>query len=81
LQFFSSPEADPSGFGEGQKFKGQKSVTTNDSGNATFTFQTRKKVPKGQFVTATATVTAVNPEATDQTKGDTSEFSEAKEVT
>ena len=43
------------GFGEGQKFKGQKSVTTNASGNTTFTFNTRKKVAKGQVVSATAT--------------------------
>jgi CSLREA domain-containing protein len=80
LQFFGSPEADgtpstcgPSGFGtgkfgEGKMFLGQKSVKTDSSGNATFTFSTKKKVPKGQVVTATAT---------NQTTGDTSEFSEA----
>jgi len=78
VQFFGSPEADPSGFGEGKKFLGQKSVNTNNDGDATFTFQTRKKVPKGQFVTATATVTATaSPTATDQSVGDTSEFSKA----
>ena len=71
LRFFSSPAADPSGFGEGQKFKGSKSVTTNSSGNATFTFKTKKKVAKGQFVSATATRTAT---------GDTSEFSLGKQV-
>jgi hypothetical protein len=43
-------------------------VKTDSSGNASFTFSTKKKVPKGQVVTATAT---------DQTTGDTSEFSEA----
>jgi hypothetical protein len=71
VQFFGSPVADPSGNGEGKKFLGQKSVTTNSSGDATFTFQTRKKVPKGQVVTATAT---------DQSTGDTSEFSAARSV-
>jgi CSLREA domain-containing protein len=76
LQFFSSPEADNlpnppytiTGHGEGKTFLGQKSVRTNSSGDATFTFQTRKKVPNGQVVTATAT---------DKSTGDTSEFSKA----
>jgi CSLREA domain-containing protein len=68
VQFFGSPVADPSGNGEGKKFLGQKSVKTDSSGDASFTFQTRKKVPNGQVVTATAT---------DQSTGDTSEFSKA----
>jgi CSLREA domain-containing protein len=76
LQFFSSPDADNlpnppytiTGHGEGKTFLGQKSVRTNSSGDATFTFQTRKKVPNGQVVTATAT---------DKSTGDTSEFSKA----
>ena len=71
IQFFSSPAADQSGFGEGQKFKGSKSVTTDGSGNATFTFKTKKKVAKGQVVSATAT---------NQSTGDTSEFSLGKQV-
>jgi hypothetical protein len=74
VQFFGSPEADnppnttPTGYGEGKTFLGQKNVTTNTSGDATFTFSTRKKVPKGQGVTATAT---------NLSTGDTSEFSKA----
>jgi hypothetical protein len=79
LQFFGSAEADNppnppytiTGYVEGKKFLGQKSVTTNSSGDATFTFTTRKKVPKGQVVTAAAT---------DQTTRDTSEFSQAVPV-
>jgi hypothetical protein len=77
VQFFGSPEADnppnttPTGYGEGKTFLGQKNVTTNTSGDATFTFSTRKKVPKGQVVTATAT---------NQTTSDTSEFSKAAVV-
>jgi trimeric autotransporter adhesin len=68
IQFFSSPEKDPSGNGEGKKFLGQKPVTTNADGNASFTF--KKKVPKGQFVTATAT----------SLLDGTSEFSNARKV-
>ena len=68
VQFFGSPDGDSSGNGEGKTFLGQKSVTTDGSGDATFTFQSKKKVPNGQVVTATAT---------DQSTGDTSEFSKA----
>lgn len=71
VQYFGSPTADPSGFGEGKRFLGQKSVTTNGSGDATFTFITTKKVARGQVVTATAT---------DQSTLDTSEFSHATPV-
>jgi trimeric autotransporter adhesin len=68
VQFFGSLKEDPSGNGEGKTFLGQKSVITNDGGDASFTFQTRKKVPTGQVVTATAT---------NKSTGDTSEFSKA----
>ena len=44
----------------------------DSGGDASFTFKTTKKVPKGQVVTATAT---------NQSTGDTSEFSEAEDVT
>ena len=36
LEFFASPAADSSGFGEGQVFLGQANVTTNASGDAVF---------------------------------------------
>ncbi len=62
LQFFSTP----SGNGEGKKYLGQKSVTTDSGGNVSFTFKTRKKA-SGE-VTATTTNDAT---------GDTSEFSAA----
>jgi CSLREA domain-containing protein len=71
IQFFSSPTADSSGHGEGKRFLGQESVNTTGSGDASFTFITRKRVPRGQVVTATAT---------NQSTGDTSEFSRAKTV-
>ncbi|HEX6709706.1 MAG TPA: hypothetical protein VF068_05185, partial [Rubrobacter sp.] len=71
VQFFSSPTADPTGFGEGKSFLGEEIVSTNSSGEAGFTFITRKRVPMGHAVTATAT---------NQSSGDTSEFSHAKTV-
>ncbi len=36
IQFFSSPSADPSGHGEGRTYLGQTTVTTDDSGVASF---------------------------------------------
>jgi hypothetical protein len=73
LQFFSSPAADASGFGEGKTFLGEIQVTTNTRGDTgTFAFTTSQgAAPVGQFITATATNVAT---------GDTSEFSEAKPV-
>jgi hypothetical protein len=72
LEFFASPEADPSGNGEGKTFLGEKVVATDDSsGNASFTFQPALKVSRGQFITATATA---------DSDGNTSEFSNAKKV-
>jgi CSLREA domain-containing protein len=76
IQFFSSPQKDPSGNGEGKKFIGEltgpQSVTPNANGNVSFTFIVTAPslvVPLGQVVSATAT---------DDTTGDTSEFSAAK---
>lgn len=80
LQFFGSSEQDdteppsicvPSGFGEGKRFLGEEIVSTNSSGDATFTFITTKRVARGQVVTSTAT---------NRSTGDTSEFSRAKTV-
>ncbi|HKY63165.1 MAG TPA: CSLREA domain-containing protein [bacterium] len=64
LQFFVNDNCDPSGFGEGQALLGTADVTTDGSGNATFS-QTFA-VPFGGFFTATAT---------NLVTGDTSEFS------
>jgi CSLREA domain-containing protein len=71
IQFFSSPSADTSGFGEGKTFIGQIQVTTNRRGKASFSFAPTQVVPVGQFITATATRKAT---------GDTSEFSQARVV-
>jgi CSLREA domain-containing protein len=68
LQFFSNP----SGEDEGKKFIGKKSVSTDGSGNGTFTFKPAAQVLVGRTITATATRNAT---------GDTSEFSAARQVT
>jgi CSLREA domain-containing protein len=63
IQFFSSPQEDPSDSGEGKTFLGQKKVETNKKGNSSFTFTA--VFPAGEFyMTATATG-----------RGGTSEFS------
>ena len=69
VQFFSSPAPNfPTGFGEGETFIGQKRVTTNRKGKASFTFSTT--LFAGQVVTATAT----------NAGGSTSEFSQGRTV-
>ena len=71
IQFFSSPEKDPSGFGEGKTFLGQTQVSTNRQGFASFSFAPFQEVTVGDFVSATAT---------NKKTGDTSEFSQARVV-
>jgi CSLREA domain-containing protein len=66
VEFFSNPPDT----GEGKKYVGQKSVTTNAEGNVSFTFVPANKVPVGQNMTATAT----DPD------GNTSEFSAPRTV-
>ena len=63
LDFFSSPGCDPSGHGEGLKFLGTTSVTTDGSGNASFDV-TLPVAAEGRQITATAT----------DADGNTSEF-------
>ena len=72
VQFFASPQKDPSGFGEGQAFLGEQTVTTNGSGLAALSLQTPGAptgAPGGAFVSATVTGAS-----------GTSEFSEAVAV-
>jgi CSLREA domain-containing protein len=73
IQGFSSPEADPSGFGEGKTWLVDLSgLSTDDQGDAPFTifFQPQPNQPAspGDRITATAT---------DEETDDTSEFSNA----
>ena len=68
IQFFSNTAADLSGYGQGQTYVGSTTVTTNSSGNASFTFVAPSNIV-GQSLSATAT----------DASGDTSEF--AKDIT
>jgi YVTN family beta-propeller protein len=67
LQFFVSPEADDTGYGEGKTFIGSDTVTCNNSGYTNFHLTYPVSLRDGLLVTATATDTA----------GNTSEFSNA----
>jgi CSLREA domain-containing protein len=66
LQFFSNPKGN-----EGKKLIGQAGVSTDATGNATFTFKPAQKVRIGKKITATAT---------DAGAKNTSEFSAPKKV-
>jgi CSLREA domain-containing protein len=59
LEFFANREPDASGHGEGERFLGSTSVTTDGSGNASFSF-TSPTPFAGQYVSATATDPANN---------------------
>ena len=71
LEFFSNGTCDASGNGEGQRFLGRDTVTTNPSGNGTFLIGLGQLVPSGSSVVATAT----------DPNGNTSEFSACIAVT
>ena len=66
IEFFSSPSVDSSGFGEGKTYLGFVNVTTNGSGNASFS----------PWVALTAAGAYISATATSPT-GDTSEFGRA----
>jgi len=67
LQFFVSPEADDTGYGEGKTYIGSDSVSTDNSGDESFTISFPTSLRDGLVVTATAT----------DDMGNTSEFSNA----
>ena len=76
IELYSSPKADPSGYGEGKIYlPSSRDVTTDGSGRATFTYTLEKEIPIGHVVSATAL-------PNDQVGGtlSTSEFSEAVTV-
>lgn len=70
IDFFANPFCDPSGYGEGQRFLGSTTVTTNPGGIARVDVVLLTAVPAGEFITATATDAA----------GNTSEFSPCERV-
>jgi len=67
IEFFASASADPSGYGEGQRYLGSTTITTDASGKGAFTASLPVTVLNGQAITATTTDAA----------GNTSEFSKA----
>ena len=71
IEFFASSAADSSGYGEGQQYLGFTNVTTDGSGNATFSPTLSAAVASGQYVSATAT---------DLTTNNTSEFGLALQI-
>jgi hypothetical protein len=68
VEFFASPVADPSGFGQGKTYLGSAVVTTDATGHASFSFTSGLDL-LGQAISATAT----------DPSGNTSEF--ARDVT
>lgn len=70
VEIFRNLAADPSGHGEGSAFIGRTSVTTDANGNAAWSLALSGNLV-GQFLTVAAT---------DDTTGDTSEFSPALRV-
>jgi hypothetical protein len=55
LEFFSNPAPGPSGYGQGQIYLGFLNVTTDGSGNASFTASGLAATSPGQWLSATAT--------------------------
>ena len=81
VEFFASPAADPTGYGEGQTFLGFVNVTTDSNGNTPLSFTAPASSPlSGQFIAATATRIAPAVSTGITVAGvlsDTSEFSQA----
>jgi Periplasmic copper-binding protein (NosD)/Planctomycete extracellular len=67
VDFYANSAADPTGYGEGERYLGSASVTTDASGNAAFNALLTAPSTAGEFITATAT----------DAVGNTSEFSQA----
>jgi outer membrane lipoprotein-sorting protein len=60
LEFFASPTADPTGYGQGQTYLGYVNVTTDGSGNASFGTTLAALVPANSQISATATALSTN---------------------
>lgn len=70
IRWFGNDQCDASGYGEGQRYIGQQTTTTNASGTVSFGNSFGLGVASGTFVTATAT----------DPQGNTSEFSQCAPV-
>ncbi len=66
VELFANAAMDPSGYGQGQTYLGFATVSTGIGGNASFTATFATVVPRGYFISATAT---------NLSTGDTSQFS------
>lgn len=66
IEFFSSPQCDASGFGQGRVYLGSAMVSTDATGSALFSVSLPAQTSEGEVVTATATRAST---------GETSEFS------
>jgi serine/threonine protein kinase len=55
LEFFANSVSNPSGFGEGERFLGFATATTDPNGSVSFTATFATHVDPGQFISATAT--------------------------
>ena len=55
LKFYANPSCDPSGYGEGKRLLGTKTVSTDGNGVASFNAVLPAAIAPGAFVTATAT--------------------------
>jgi uncharacterized repeat protein (TIGR01451 family) len=60
IQFFSSPTEDSTGFGQGDVLVGSLPVTTDNTGNVSFTASVPQGSTPGQYISATATDPAGN---------------------
>jgi hypothetical protein len=69
IDFYRSPAADPSGFGEGKVYIGSKTVTTDANGNVLFIADFPGDFTNeffAQYVTATATAFGLGTAATSE---------------
>jgi parallel beta-helix repeat protein len=82
VDFYSSTNADPTGFGEGDRWLGSETVVANSEGVAPINATLFVTTFGGQFVTATATrlVDADGDPNSPLTLADTSEFSAAHQI-
>ena len=55
IEFFANTSPDPSSHGEGQRYLGYANVTTDGTGNASFTAVVDAAVAEGEYISATAT--------------------------